>query len=126
MSHRLACEMADVFGAVASVAGANGAPACEPSRAIPVLGIHGTTVFVIPFSSGRRAAVDWAERNGCDESPTRERFGSSYCDRWSGCEDGASVEFCSASGWTHLWPTEGSSIPASSRIWEFFEQHPLD
>lgn len=45
MSHRLACERADVFAAIAPVAGANQAmavPGCTPSRPVPVLHIHGT------------------------------------------------------------------------------------
>lgn len=45
MSHRLACERAEVFAAIAPVAGENQAlatPGCAPSRPVPVLQIHGT------------------------------------------------------------------------------------
>lgn len=45
MSHRLACERANVFAAIAPVAGANqasGVPGCAPSRPVPVLHLHGT------------------------------------------------------------------------------------
>jgi polyhydroxybutyrate depolymerase len=87
MSHRLACDRADVFAAIAAVGGANQAqtsPGCTPSRPIPVLQIHGTGdpcwgfdgSTVEPLCAdpdGDGAFVDvpssmqgWRARNGCD------------------------------------------------------------
>lgn len=88
MSHRLACDRADVFAAIAPVAGENqaqGWPGCEPSRAVPVLDIHGTedpcwgwdgtstNGICGKFGAGTYMDVDtsmggWWERNGCVDS----------------------------------------------------------
>ena len=81
---------------------------------------------MIPYAAGERSAEEWAERNGCDRSPVRTSYGNAYCEAWSGCDEGAAVELCTLPFWTHLWPTENASIPASSRIWEFFQAHPLE
>ena len=40
LSHRLACEMADTFRAIAPVAGTDGTLNCSPARPISVLLIH--------------------------------------------------------------------------------------
>lgn len=85
MSHRLACDRADVFAAVAPVAGANqalGWPGCTPSRPIPVLHVHGTedpcwgydgAIEESLCEDGTTGAfmdvptsmAGWWERNGC-------------------------------------------------------------
>ena len=40
MSYRLACDAADVFTAIGSVAGTDNTTSCSPSRPIPVMHIH--------------------------------------------------------------------------------------
>lgn len=100
MSYRLGCELADRIAAIAPVAGADQfvtGHACEPSRPVPLLHIHGTQDSWWLFRGGpngrrgfegkhvsvcesvwgsRRCPEDertsstlqgWAERNGCSE-----------------------------------------------------------
>jgi polyhydroxybutyrate depolymerase len=52
MSYRLACDAADVFAAVAPVAGASLADPCAPSRPVPILAFHGTGDTIVPFNGG--------------------------------------------------------------------------
>lgn len=56
MSHRLACEAADLFAAVAAVAGGlnrgGDFAACAPVRPVPILMIHGTTDLIYPIRGG--------------------------------------------------------------------------
>ena len=54
MSHRLACQAADVVAAIASVEGENqfALAGCMPSRAVAVLDIHGTSDTCWPYPGG--------------------------------------------------------------------------
>src|ERR1700756_1347735 len=53
MTNRLACDRADVFAAVAPVAGTLGAAvSCNPSRPVSVLAAHGTADPLVPFNGG--------------------------------------------------------------------------
>jgi len=84
MSHRLACDAADLFAAVAPVAGIVPVAdaACRPNRPIPLLQVHGTNdelvdydgggvlAFIwldpaIPLLSARDTVAAWARRNRC-------------------------------------------------------------
>jgi len=49
LSHRLACEAADVFAAIGVGSGQMTMPMCMPSRPIPVIQAHGTSDPVVPY-----------------------------------------------------------------------------
>lgn len=125
MSNLLACRAADVFAAIAPVAGAMGVTDCEPARPMPVIGFHGTSDFIVPYRSGVDAIDGWRARNGCSDAAEREDYGNSYCERWRDCDGDVEVQFCSLAGWNHLWPNGATSIPASPRLWEFFTRYSL-
>lgn len=128
MSYRLACEMADRFAAIAPSAGQDVTISCTPSRAIPVLHIHGTEDRCATYNGGQcggcfAAAVGGdpdAMRWPCDSVPdslaaraklygctaTPETVSSTApvtCQRWSGCRDNATVTLCSIAGQGHSW-----------------------
>ena len=124
MVHRLACEAADVFAAVAPIA--NPLPfvplsTCQPSRAIPVLHFAGIDDIVVPFEGCSptttpcaidgdiigSAALDsftyWRSVNGCGSDPNdplEEGFvqGTSMCETDTSCADGVQVGLCSING----------------------------
>ena len=125
MSHRVGCEAADLFAAIAPVAAANASPGCAPDRAVPVIAFHGTADTVVAYDAGAEATSHWATRNGCAASPIRTELGRSYCDQWIDCDGGATVELCTLTGWNHLWPGALTAIPASERLWAFFERFQL-
>jgi polyhydroxybutyrate depolymerase len=114
MSHRLACEAADIFAAVAPVASNNGVANCQPSRPVPIIHFHGTTDKTIPYDatdlSGEGVGVAemmkrWATRNGCSKGPeTTFQMGTVTCQTWSDCGEGALVTLCTAEGTEHCWP----------------------
>jgi polyhydroxybutyrate depolymerase len=137
----MACELA---GRVASVAVVSGAlytepGACQPSRPIPVLAIHGTNDEVVPYG-GRRPTVEWplpmlpmptwlaewATRDGCPGDAavfldTAEVTGV----RWSGCRDGTEVVHLRINGGNHQAPRTIAGRPFAQVVWEFFAAHPL-
>lgn len=149
MSHRLACEMASTFAAVASVAGTDNTTLCSPSRPIPVLHIHakddthvlfeggaGEGAFrdlskVTDFVSVPKTITNWKERNDIDTEPKRilEKPGA-YCDLYSGSSNSAPVQLCVTENGGHSWPgsskesnsgaVPSTAIKANDVIWDFF------
>ena len=154
LAHRLACEMADTFAAIAPVSGVLGvAPAsCKPSRSISVIALHGTDDIVVPYNGGVpispidfggpvtfRSVNDtldfWRTTNRCLGSKVVYVKGDTTCVR-DNCVDGTNVELCTIEGGGHTWPGGGpmpipgagkisTDIAASEAIADFFEAHTL-
>ncbi len=152
MSHRLACEYANRFAAIASVAGTmfdgtfNG---CNPTRAVPVLQIHGTADLVVPYTGSATAgkgAEDvinfWVAKNTCNTMPlitnlpnTNTTDGSSVIDNvYNGCQGNTICELLKIQGGGHTWPDAvgisgignvNKDINASATIWNFFNKFSL-
>jgi polyhydroxybutyrate depolymerase len=114
MSFAIACEMADVFRAVAPMAGAmfsgcrNGA-----NHAIALWGAHGTSDTVVATDSGRSArdVVLSANHCGTETTPTDP----SPCVSYQGCDTGYPVIWCEFDG-GHTPPSF-----AASAISDFFQ-----
>ena len=145
MSYYLACEMADTFAAVASVAGTLGVPPadCKPKRPISLLHIHGTGDLVVPYLGGgvganRSVATSVEAFRPLDTCPAGD--GASVfakddvtCTQWA-CAAGTHVQHCAVTNGGHQWPggeplPDGGSpspnLDASEAIAKFFEAHPL-
>jgi polyhydroxybutyrate depolymerase len=139
MSHRLGCEAADAFAAIAPVAGVLGIPFddCTPSRPVPVMHFHGTTDAIVPydgsaitgFPSVEDTMAVWADRDGCTGEPTETfNMGNSTCMTFTTCEGGAEVTTCTVEGFGHWWPGapgQASNIDATDAMWEFFQRFTL-
>jgi polyhydroxybutyrate depolymerase len=135
MANRLACDRADIFAAVAPVAGTLGANVgCNPSRPVSVLATHGTADPVVPFGGGAMtgrggdssilpamAMVDrWRQLDGCQDVPAQDvlpntgdgtvttRFTS------SACAAGTSVVSIRVDGGGHTWPNAPAFLPEQS------------
>lgn len=142
LSHRLACERTDRIAAIAAVSGVMGMASCAPSRAIPVLQIHGTADTIVPyngsaalgFPSVATTVADWAGRNACVGTPV-ETFaqGDARCETRRDCRDGSEVALCTITAGGHTWPGGGPfagghqsrDLDATDAIWDFFLAHPL-
>jgi polyhydroxybutyrate depolymerase len=118
---QLACKAADLFAAVAPVAGAfypiSGG--CRPARAVSILEIHGTADRVVPYrGSQRRELPDihawlgaWARRDGCARFEGRSAVASAVeRERWTRCMGGAIVVGYRILGGGHTWP--GARAPS--------------
>lgn len=149
MSHRLACDAADLFAAVASVAGTDATADCRPARPVSVLHIHarndthvrfeggaGPDAFrdstkVMDFVSVPETMARWAKRNRCPAPPQRmlDRPGV-MCEAYTGCADGARVQLCATEDGGHSWPgaevvrrgkeAASRALSANDAIWAFF------
>jgi len=154
LSHRLACEKADVFAAVAPVSGTLSVEGCTPSRPVPIFQVYGSQDKHVPLEGQRECgfgdvdpqpAVDtartWRTANACsgpvgvfsDENHVR-------CETGGTC--GAETVMCVVDGGGHDWPggqptprfvnavcdgdgPQNTDWNASEKIWEFFKAHPL-
>jgi polyhydroxybutyrate depolymerase len=144
-SYALACGLADRLAAVAPVAGVNlMIDDCKPKRAIPLLHFHGTKDTLVPYQgsaifgwpSAPDSAAQFAKLNRCAKGSTVSYAkGDVRCERWSDCEQGADVEFCTVQDGGHSWPGAiklpipwlghtTSDIDATETILDFFEAHP--
>ena len=144
MAYRLACEMPDVFKAIASVAGTDNTQACSPKQPISVLHIHAKDDELELFDggSGRKSSrvtsfvavpdsiAKWVRINGCSATPKRvfENAGA-YCDAYTSCRGGVEVKLCVTATGGHSWPggkkprgnTPGSTaLSATDVISDFF------
>lgn len=151
LSHRLACEMADTFRAVAPVAGTDGTLSCSPTRPISVLHIHakndthvlynggaGPDAFrdaskVAEFVSVPETLQRWTQRNHCSAPPKRVlEVPGAYCDAYSGCANGVQVQLCVTERGGHSWPgakevrwgkePASQAISANDVMWDFFQR----
>lgn len=105
MTHRLACEAADLFAAAAPLAfPISSVPpsSCVPSRPIPVLTFMGLTDVLIPYNGGSfpsaQATIDhWRSVNACGTGPydVHTASGASYCDYDTTCAIGVEAGLCS-------------------------------
>lgn len=144
MSYRLACEMADTFKAIASVAGTDGTLACAPSRAVSILHIHASDDDRVLYNGGSGSAsashadfvsvpdtiAKWVSLNACNAGPTRVlQVTGAYCEQYSPCREQTQVKLCVTETGGHSWPggrkirggTLGSTaISATDLMWDFF------
>jgi polyhydroxybutyrate depolymerase len=139
LAHRLGCEAADTFVAIAPVIAsiaADIAPKCKPAAPISVLGIQGVADPLVSFEGAEsgnsrlarftaggeglssRAAQDlWRSLEGCQPNPTpstlpvRVKDGTSVTRRaYTGCRDGVDVVWYEIQGGGHRWPPHRGRI----------------
>jgi polyhydroxybutyrate depolymerase len=143
LSHRLGCERADRFAAIAPVAGVMGMPSCSPARPIPVMHFHGTADPLVPWNGdaalGFIPVLDswsgWALRDGCSGDAVETfRMMDAHCATYAECAGGVEVTLCTVDNGGHTWPgglpvpSLGYTTPylnATEAMWEFFSKHPL-
>jgi polyhydroxybutyrate depolymerase len=148
LSHRLACEAADLFAAIAPVSGTLNFPPCNPSQPVSVIEFHGTedqhvpydggygpkSIVNVDFTSVQYSVGFWVSFDGCSSQPQTISFNDIRHEIWTGCADSTSVELYTIIGGGHSWPggpgglvsldKPTTTISASELIWEFFAAHP--
>jgi polyhydroxybutyrate depolymerase len=131
MTQRLACKRADMFAAIAPVAGSLGvAYPCAPSQPVSVFEVHGTADPVVPFHGGTMLgrggysdivappdmAQRWRDIDDCP-SPVESVTGAVRLLASAGCADGTEVVFVQVDGGGHTW------LDASWASGDFFAAH---
>ncbi|ACC39694.1 MULTISPECIES: alpha/beta hydrolase family esterase [Mycobacterium] len=132
MSNRLACDRADVFAAIAPIAGTLGVGVpCNPSRPVSVLAAHGTADRVVPFKGGKvrgRGGLSraisaasmierWRAVDECQGKPAvaelPEAGDSTVVLRFdsTACAPGTEVIFYQIGNGGHTWPGSRQYLP---------------
>jgi len=150
MSYKLACESSDRIAAIASVTGSivpGNEDDCEPTRAVPVMEIHGTndptvaydgSFFALPIEE---VVQFWVDKNDCLSEPdtidvpniNTQDGSTAQRIEYLNCDDEAEVVFYKVQNGGHTWPgapialgTTNYDFDASIEIWEFFNRFSLD
>lgn len=136
MAWKLACEHSDRYAAIAAVAAnRRAAEDCPDARAVPVIAFHGTDDQTVGYDGGITALETWAEEHDCQAREVVFQENDSTCERWSECNQGSEMRFCTSEEAGHTWPSgPGSfvisaagygrtsySIDATDLMWSFFE-----
>lgn len=150
MSYSLACFLSSRIAAIASVTGTmtqNILSACNPSRQVPVMQIHGTADASVPYTGNSLFAsvqniIDfWVSQNGCSTTPVVTQVPD--IDTTDGCTavhylypdgfNGTTVELYKIDDGGHTWPGAPVTIGvtnmdfnASAEIWRFFRQYDIN
>jgi poly(3-hydroxybutyrate) depolymerase len=114
MTITVACNLADVFRAVAPMSGSlqNGCPASDHS--IAYWASHGTMDTTIDISKGEAARDEFVKRNKC--SMTTQATTPDGCVAYQGCAAGYPVNWCPFDGIHQPPPFSGPAI------WAFLSQ----
>jgi polyhydroxybutyrate depolymerase len=130
MCHRLACDLAERFAAIAPVAAAMPEPLAQsarPARPVPVLAINGTQDPLVPYEGGgvglhhkrgevvsvRKTIAFWVEADSCGPKPELTEIpdvdphdGIEVTrERYSGGRDSSEVILYRVEGGGHTWPS---------------------
>jgi polyhydroxybutyrate depolymerase len=151
MAFALSCRLSHRIAAVGTVSAAQDQQPsswCGDPRPVPLINFHGTADRVPynggtvwgsskPFPSVLAWTADWARRNRCSPHSTESAVTADVTRlEYPDCADDAAVELYTIQGGGHSWPggkpmpkwlvgPTTRSIDATSRMWEFFRQHPL-
>jgi polyhydroxybutyrate depolymerase len=139
MTFKLGCEAADLFAAIAPVAGVTPVPSsCDPSRPLPVVMMRALSDPTIPYEgkgtgAGRYQSAEedldtWKALNECADTPLVESR-NGVCETYTQCAAGTEVELCSPRGDHLFFFADAAGNPDDIRVpevaWEFFSRHSL-
>jgi polyhydroxybutyrate depolymerase len=133
LAYRLACEMSDIFAAIAPLSASMTYGRCQPQQAVSVIHVHGLGDGIVPYSGGgpyntppvESGIAAWVEFSGCTGSAEVE----SLSDRvtrtaYASCEAGTAVELYTIESGDHRQPGLGFHRDLASTFWDFFAAHP--
>jgi len=144
MSYYLACNMSDKIAAIASVTGAMGSLTqlnCNPNHPTPVMEIHGTADFNVPFNDIINGIEYWIDYNNCNLIADTTlipdlNFGDlSTVEHivYNNGDNGVTTELFKIINGGHTWPGSNISngvtnydINASIEIWKFFSKYDIN
>jgi polyhydroxybutyrate depolymerase len=149
MAYRLACEVPDLWRAVAVVAATDRTRDCSPATPVSVLHIHAKDDPQVPFGGAAKpdasenpaaggamsvsqTITKWAQLDGCAAQPRHILDkGDAYCEAYSYCRGQAAVQLCVTDTGGHSWPggkavaggaSPSQSLSATDLMWNFFSR----
>lgn len=144
MSYYLACNMSDKIAAIASVTGAMGSFTqlnCNPTHPTPVMEIHGTADFTVPFNDIVNGIEYWRDYNNCNLTADTTLMPDLILGDlstvkhivYNNGDNGVTTELFKVINGGHTWPGSNISsgvtnydINASVEIWKFFSRYNIN
>ena len=134
LAHRLACEAADVFAAIAAASADLVTDPCTPARPISELSIRGLNDTLVAYEGGNTGSTGWyspgakgtlelwKDINGCtgDPSTTLE-----HCETYTQCRAGVEVTLCSLPSTGHILYTNSLGFSVADNAWDMFKRQTL-
>ena len=152
MTYRVGCEMADVFAAIAPVAGALDTDGCKPSAPVSLVAFHGKADQHVRFDGGAPVKtvgsaplaqstspsptpIDFWKREDRCETPVHEPEEGQHLHEAYACRaTSTAVELYAIDGQGQhgratrrhraATSTPTTEISATSLMWDFFARHP--
>jgi poly(3-hydroxybutyrate) depolymerase len=128
MTHKLGCEAADIFAAIAPICGWTSG-SCNPSRPIAVAAVRSLQDSTVQYNGGgiapsAQADLDvWLNANQCADMPVVASH-DGVCTTHTECTDGMQVMECHPEGnHNFFYATDNLLVPDT--IWPFFAQFAL-
>lgn len=120
MSNRVGCDLSHRFRSIAPVAGnirENSRFTCNPTDPVAWVSVCGDRDSACN-SDFEQTAIRWKTWNKCTTGPTPTFVSATTkCAEYTGCKDGAFVEYCEVTGLTHEWsgrPRPDGTSPSQS------------
>jgi polyhydroxybutyrate depolymerase len=138
-AYRLACEMSDIFAAIAPYAGPLFVTPCQPDHPVSVMHMHGLSDTEVPYAGGQGDSVVadvffppvqegialWANVDGCSGNTKVTKLEYSTHTVYRNCKAGTAVETYTLEYQDHSWPNPSIYPEVSPQsIWNFFAAHP--
>jgi len=134
LAHRLACEAADIFAAIAAASADLVTDPCEPARPISEISVRGLTDTLVNYDGGNTGSTGWyspgakgtlalwKDIDGCQGEATTSM---QYCESYTACNAGVEVTLCSLPGTGHILYTNSVGFSVPDTAWEMFKRQTL-
>ena len=131
LAHRIGCEAADVFAAVAAASADLLSENCRPVRSIAELSVRGQNDMSIAYEGGNTGATGgytpgaqatferWRDVDACAGAPESSGL---YCQSYQACRGGVEVALCSLPGTGHDVYTNALDFSVASVAWDMFQR----
>ncbi|MET0385871.1 MAG: PHB depolymerase family esterase [Polyangiales bacterium] len=135
LSHRLACEAADVFAAIAAASADLVTDPCTPARPISELSVRGLDDTLVAYAGGNTGSTGWYSPGakgtldlwktidmctGAVDTTSRE-----HCETYASCAAGVEITLCSLPGTGHILYNNSLDFSVPDVAWEMFERQPM-
>jgi polyhydroxybutyrate depolymerase len=134
LAHRIACEAADVFAAIAAASADLVTDPCTPARPISELSVRGEADTLVAYEGGNTGSTGWyspgakgtlelwKKIDGCTGTVMMSQ---QYCETYNTCSAGVEVTLCSLPGVGHILYTNQLNFNVPKVAWDMFVKHPM-